>query len=242
MSRNRSRGFSVLELVVASSLFLFLLGIVFFLFRYGTRAFATANQRQGVQVEALRVMDSLQADLKRTASQSVSFLTGPSRTRTLGTVTVHRDAICLIGLKDWSNSYNPENFDESGSRPKWNRYWIYYATTDKDRGEMVRLKVDPEPAPGSPSQIQILHFAALCNDNPALNSFAGVTPAHSYLCHNVYDFSVSKERNKSFRISLKLQERRQLRPDGGKVEGLETYQLQMVVRPENTYPQDSTAR
>lgn len=240
MFRNLKRAFSVLELLVASSMFLFLLFIVFFFFRYGTRAFATANQRQGVQAESLRVMDSLQADLKRTASQSVMVLNDLSRTRSLGTATVHRDAICLISLKDWSSSYNPENFDESGSRPRWNRYWVYYATTDEDRGAMVRLKVDPEPAPVSPTKMQVLHFYALCNNNPALNNYGGVTPAYSYLCHNVYDFRASREGNNSFRISLKLQEKRQLRPDGGKTDGLETFQLQMVVRPENTYPQDLT--
>lgn len=105
---------------------------------------------------------------------------------------------------------------------------------------MVRLKADPEPPPISPLQMQILHFAALCNNNPALNNYAGATPPFSYLCRNVYDFSASREGNNSFRVSLKLQEKRQLRPDGGKVEGMETYQLQMVVRPENTYPQDLT--
>jgi hypothetical protein len=239
-NRRRHSAFSVLELAVACTLFLMVLGIVFFFFRYGTRAFVTANQRQGVQVDALRVMDGLQADLKRTASKSVLLLNNSGRTRTIESTTVHRDAISLISLKDWSDPNNTENFDLAGSQPKWNRYWVYYATNDDDRGSMVRLKVDPLPPPISPTPLTILKFANLCRDNPALNNFDGVTPPHSYLCRNLYEFKVDKEGNNSFRISLKLQEKRQLRPDGGVVKGMETYQLQLFVRPENTYPQDLT--
>ena len=219
MCPNRKRqAFSVLELVIASGLFLMLLGIVFFFFRYGTRAFITANQRQGVQADALRVMDGLQADLKRTASKSVLILNNSSRLRTIDTVSVHRDAISLISLKDWSDPNNTENFDLAGSQPKWNRYWIYYATTNEDRGAMIRL----------------------CRDDPKLNNFDGSTPLHSYLCRNLYEFKADRDGNNSFRLSLKLQEKRQLRPDGGVIQGMETYQLQMFVRPENTFPQDLT--
>lgn len=241
MCRSLSRrAFSVLELMVASGLFLMLLGIVFFFFRYGTRAFVTANQRQGVQADALRVMDGLQADLKRTASKSVLILNNSARTRTLDTTTVHRDAVSLISLKDWSNPNNTENFDLAGSQPKWNRYWVYYATTDDDRGRMVRLKIDPLPPPISPTPLAVIKFAGLCRDNPSLNQFDGAVPPHSYLCRNVYEFKADRDGNNSFRLSLKLQEKRQLRPDGGVVQGTETYQLQMFVRPENTYPQDLT--
>ncbi|MBX3172067.1 MAG: hypothetical protein KF760_31965 [Candidatus Eremiobacteraeota bacterium] len=230
----------MLELAIACMLFLGVLGIVFFFFRYGTRAFMTANQRQGVQADALRVMDGLQADLKRTAGKSVLILNNSARTRTIETATVHRDAISLISLKDWSDPNNTENFDLAGSQPKWNRYWIYYASNDQDRGALIRLKVDPLPPPISPIPLTILKFANLCRDNPSFNNFDGSVPAHSYLCRNVYEFKVDRDGNNSFRLSLKLQEKRQLRPDGGIVQGMETYQLQMFVRPENTYPQDLT--
>ena len=238
MCRNRARGFSVLELSVASALFLGLLGIVFFFFRYGTRAFVTANQRQGVQADALRVMDGLQADLKRTASKSVLILNSSSRTRLIDTTTVHRDAVSLVSLKDWTDTNNTENFDLAGSQPKWNRYWVYYGTTDQDRGAIIRLKVDPLPPPISPIPLTIVKFANLCHDNPASNNLDGSVPLHSYLCRNLYEFKVDRDGNNSFRLSLKLQEKRQLRPDGGVITGMETYQLQMYVRPENTYPQD----
>ncbi len=236
----KRRAFSVLELTIACTLFLLLLGIVFFFFRYGARAFVTANQRQGVQADALRVMDGLQADLKRTASKSVLILNNSSRIRLIEGVNVHRDALSLISLKDWSDPNNTENFDLSGSQPKWNRYWIYYATTDNDRGGMIRLKIDPLPPPISPTPLTIMKFVGLCHDDPSLNSFDGSVPLHTYLYRNLYEFKAEKEGNNSFRLSLKLQEKRQLRPDGGPVQGMETYQLQMFVRPENTYPQDLT--
>jgi hypothetical protein len=234
------RGFSILELSVACCIFMGVLAIVFFFFRYGTRAFVTANQRQGVQADALRIMDGLQADLKRTAGRSVLVLNDSSRVRSVDGVNVRRDAISLASLKDWSDPNNTENFDLAGSQPKWNRYWIYYASLDADRGSLIRLKIDPTPPPISPVPLTISKFANLCKDNPALNNFDGATPAHSELSHNIYEFKLDRESNNSFRISLKLQEKRQLTPGGVKAEGMETFQLQMYVRPENTYPQDLT--
>lgn len=232
------RGFSLLELAVACCMFLGVLSIVFFFFRYGTRAFITASQRQGVQADALRVMDGLQADLKRTAGRSVLILNDNSRVHMVDGVNVHRDAISLASLKDWSDPNNTENFDLAGSQPRWNRYWVYYATVDIDRASLIRLKVDPTPPPISPSPLTIAKFVNLCKDNTNLNSFEGATPAQSQLCRNVYEFKLDREGNNSFRASLKLQEKRQLRPGSGAVSGMETFQLQMYVRPENTYPQD----
>lgn len=237
----RNQAFSIMELMLACSLFMLLLGVIFLFFRFGTRAFITANQRQGVQADGLRVMDGLQADLKRTAGKSVRFLNNTNstgRTRTVDTVEVHRDVISLISLKDWTNPNDTENFDLSGAQPRWNRYWIYYATNDNDRGSLIRLKVDPHPAPISPTPLTIGKLLQICHDNPNSNLFEGQTPHFSYLCRNVYDFQVSQQGNNTFRISLSLQEKRQLRPDGGIVQGMETYQLQMDVRPENTFPQD----
>ncbi|MFN8607979.1 MAG: hypothetical protein U0931_10630 [Vulcanimicrobiota bacterium] len=239
-SPEKRRGFSILELAVACLMFLGVLSVVFFFFRYGTRAFITANQRQGVQADALRVMDGLQADVKRTAARSILILNDNSRIRPVGSANVHRDVISMAGLKDWSNLNDTENFDLAGSQPKWNRYWVYYATVDADRGTLIRLKVDPLPPPISPTALTIGKLLGLCKDNPALNNFDGATPAHSELSRNIYEFQIERQGNNSFRISLKLQEKRQLRPGGGAVSGMETFQIKMHVRPENTYPQDLT--
>jgi type II secretory pathway pseudopilin PulG len=230
--------FSIIELVVASSLFLGLLVVVFLFFRYGTRAFMTATQRQGVQADALRVMDGLQADMKRTSGSSVVFRNDASRTRLIDGVTVHRDAVCFAGLKDWSDPTSTENFDVTNAQPIWNRYWVYYATADADRGRLVRLKVDPTPPPIAPRRMLTGELDQLSRNDPSLNSYSGLTPAYVYLAANVYEFHCTSVSRNQFQVSLKLQEKRRLRPDGGTIQGFETYQLIMNVRPENTIPQD----
>lgn len=239
MSIARRRGFSLLELMVACSLFLGMLAVVFFFFRYGTRAFNTATQRQGVQADALRIMDGLQADLKRSSDTSILLANDAARTRVVDGVTVHRDAISFITLKNWSNPADVDNFEVPGGQPKWNRYWVFYATTNADRGQMVRLKVDPSPPPIAPIPLTMSDLSHLIQDDPSLNLFQGAVPAFVFLARNVYDFSVTRAAANEFSISCKLQERRQLRPDGGIIQGVETYQLLMRVRPENTYPQEN---
>lgn len=237
MSQSR-KAFSLIELVVACMIFITLLAVVFLFFRYGTRAFVTATQRQGVTADALRVMDGLQAELKRTSGTSVLFKHDASRTRTVDGATVQRDVVSFISLKDWTDPTNTENFDVLGAQPKWNRYWVFYATTDADRGNLVRLKVDPVPPPIAPRRLAMDELNLLCRDDPSLNSYDGVTPAFVYLARNVYEFNFEAQQGYQYNISLKLQEKRRLRPDGGVVSGMETYQLLMTVRPENTVPQD----
>lgn len=237
MSRSR-RAFSVIELLVASVMFLSLLGVVFLFFRYGTRAFAIANQRQGVQADALRVMDGLQSELKRTSGSSVLFKRDLTRIRTVEGSPVHRDVVSFVSLKDWTDPTNTENFDVLNAQPKWNRYWVFYATTDQDRGNLVRLKVDPLPPPVAPRRLALDELDLLCRNDPALNSYGGITPAFVYLARNVHEFRFEANSINQYQISLKLREKRRQRPDGGPVQGDETYQLIMSVRPENTVPQD----
>ena len=234
----KTTAFSLIELMLACSLFIGLLTVVFLFFRFGTRAFMTATQRQGVQADALRVMDGLQSDLKRTSGASVTCKRDASRIRNIAGIPVHRDVVSFAGLKDWSDPSSTENFDVTNAQPIWNRYWIYYATTQDDRGSIVRLKFDPLPPPVSPRRLTTPELDSLCFDNPSLNTHDGLTPAFVYLAKNVYEFRFEVASHNHFQISLKLQEKRRLRPDGGKVEGLETYQLIMNVRPENTVPQE----
>lgn len=238
MSPTPSRGFSLIELLVASSLFMGLLVVIFLFFRYATRAYVTATQRQGVQADALRVMDGLQADLRRTSGTSIHFRNDASRTRIIEGVTVHRDVLSFVGLQEWSDPTNTQNFDVTNAQPIWNRYWVFYATNNQDRGTLIRLKVDPTPPPIAPKRLTSTELTDLCRDDPSLNRFHGINVGHVALAHNVFDFQVHSSGRNQLQISLKLQEKRRLRPDGSKIEGQETYQLLMNVRPENTVPQD----
>lgn len=227
----RSRGYSLIELLVACSLFLVVLAIVFLFFGFGTRAFQTASQRQGVQSDALRVLDGLQSDLKRSAGSSVTRVT---RQRLVETQNVQRDAICFAALKDWSNIHDSDNFDLLTAQPKWNRYWVYYATNDSDLGQMIRLKVDPSPPPVAP--IPLPNVASLLQNDPQTVSYNGQRPDFSYLARNVLEFSVTVAGDYEYLIILRLRELAPPKPGGGTTRLHETYELRMGVHPENTYP------
>lgn len=224
---------SLIELLVACSLFLSVLAIVFFFFSFGTRAFQTASQRQGAQSQALRVMDSLQADLKRSAGPSVTMA---SRQRIIDGVTVQRDALNFISLKDWSNIHDSENFNLLTAQPRWNRYWTYYATTDQDGGRLIRHSVDPMPAPNGP--IPLNDILPLLRDDPLTNLFNGRVPAHSQLADNVYEFKIERsvEDPFSFLFTLRFRELSPLKPGGTNVRQYDTYELVLGVTPENTFP------
>jgi len=217
--------------LVACSLFLVVLAIVFLFFGFGTRAFQTASQRQGVQSDALRVLDGLQSDLKRSAGSSVTWV---SRQRLVDTQTVKRDAICFAALKDWSSIHDSDNFDLLTAQPKWNRYWIYYATVNQEMGQMVRLKVDPSPPPIAP--IPLPNVVSLLQDDPQSNNYNGQRPDFSYLARNVLEFSVQEVSSYEYLIVLKLRELAPPKPGGGPTRLHETYELRMGVHPENTYP------
>jgi prepilin-type N-terminal cleavage/methylation domain-containing protein len=240
MLRLSRKAFSLIELLVGVSLFSLLLIVVFAFFRFGTRAFQTASQRQGVQSDALRVMDGLQQEMKRTAADSVTVESGVGRTRIVGAHTLPRHAVCFGGLKNWQDLASSEDYDLASGQPRWNRYWVFYATRDKDRGELLRLHVNPVPPPVAAKPMPNSELLDLIKDNPQLNRYRGNTPAVTQLARNVYEFSVSPVgvEKEEFRISLKLQEVRLPRPGESAVrrEGLEIYQLVMNVRPENTFP------
>jgi hypothetical protein len=232
-------GLSLTELIFATAMFSSMLVIVFFFFRYGSRAFVTATQRQGVQSEALRVMDSIQSDLARTAISSVlPKNSGPdlTRQRTINSEVVQRDVLSFVTLQNWTNPQDSHNFNVvEGGQPIWNRYLVYYATRDQDKGLLFRLKIDPSPPPISPLPMLNTKLNLVTRDNPDLNAYDGRRPECMTLAKNVHEFSVLTD-GERVQISLKLRERRQNRPDGGPAKGEEAYELQLLVRPQNTYP------
>lgn len=234
---DRRGGYTLMELMVAVSIFLGLLAIVFFFFQFGARAFRSALQKQGVQSDALRVMDSLQADFRRTTAPSVLIR---SRQRTVAGVAVGRDAVSFSSLKDWSNPHDSDNFDLITAQPKWNRYWVYYATQNQDRGSLLRVRLDPSPPPVAPLPLTLAEFSAVLQDNPNANLYQGGRPTTSTLCTNVYAFEFRPPDHGEYRLVLKLREKRAPRPGQGRmVEAEDTYEIVTSLRAENTYPQDS---
>ncbi len=75
-------------------------GLIFSFFSYGTRAFAQANAKHGLQADALRTMESLQKELKRSTLASISLKNDNSRVITVDGKSVHRDVITLAALQN----------------------------------------------------------------------------------------------------------------------------------------------
>lgn len=253
--RGTQEGFSLIELVASAGIFLLLSILIFAFFRFGTRSFQEANTRHGLQIDALRVIESVQAELKRCNIASFDHLhgTADSREATATEGTMDRDAICFATLQDWHDKTNPNNFDLETQAPLWNRYLIYYATRE-ETGRLIRLKIDPNPPPNGARQLPRDDFDGLVFDNPSLNKFDGKTSPYVELAKNVLEFKVltrsdsadtdaidadvaSKLERGEILVSLKLKQKKQKGPVGpGPIRNFDYYELRVNLRPENSYP------
>ena len=228
----------MIELMFAVGLFLGVSILIFAFFRYGVRSFAKANQKHGMQTDALRTIESLQVELKRSAIASVLVENDSARSLTIEGEIVQRDVISFATLKNFRDISNSENYDPDTGAPLWNRYLVYYATKD-EIGRMIRLKVDPDPAPEGPLPMLKDDFDRLYYDNPNTNSFEGQTPQFVELAKNVYDFRISDPERGSYSISLKLKEERL--QEAVTVERRRThdyYEIKLSISPENSFPND----
>jgi len=51
-----------------------------------------------------------------------------------------RDGVCFVSMLDWTRS---DSFNALESRPNWDRYLVYYATTERPSGRLVRMAINP---------------------------------------------------------------------------------------------------
>ena len=229
----RARGFSLLELVIACALFTTLSVLIFSFFRYGTRAFYAVNQKNGLRTDALRTVESLQAELKRSAQSSVYLENSATRDLLVDGQTVDRDVIAFATLKDWRDRTSSENFDLETGAPKWNRYWVFYATKEPE-GRLIRHKVDPNPPPEAPIPMISEEVETLFYDDPQTNSFDGQTPPFATLAKNVYSFKIGDFQGGSYPVTLKLREKhKQEAAEQGLRRDYDYYELKLRIAPEN---------
>lgn len=234
------RGFSLIEVMVAVGMFLGVSVLIFAFFRYGVRSFAQANQKHGMQMDALRTIESLQMELKRSTLASVlrdAKDNTSARTISVDGEDVQRDVISFATLENFRDINNSENYDRSTGAPLWNRYWIYYATTEPE-GRIIRMKVAPDPPPEGPLPLRRSDFDRLHYDNPGTNTFEGENPQYVVLAKNVYHFSIEKSGG-SFLVFLKLREKHQ--KEAVKVKQrreYDYYEMKVSITPENSFPND----
>lgn len=173
----RHRGFTILELLVASFVLALLVTGIFFSFDYGARSFRISTARQGIQGELTRAYDSLRHDLRRSHARTVTIV---PRTVTVDGTPRRRDGLCLGGLIDWNR---PESFDAVNGLPRWDRYILYYATAD---GQLVRSYLDPADPDFSPVAYDPLDPNLHMKDDPASNG--GEQTGYSVLSRSLLEF------------------------------------------------------
>ena len=195
--------------------------LAFGMFSFGSRAFRLGSLRSGLQAEARRVYSQLDWDLRRTDMSTLSLVTSaddPMRQvpNVSGTL-VERDGVCMANLRDWRSA---GSYDATTLRPRWDRYVVYFATTEPTGGRLLRQVLEPAGAPYNAP------FAGLALD-PAVPG--------DVLAQHVEEFKVSRDATTdSIVVQLKLRERGGQKPGTAGKNLDETLELGLQVGPENT--------
>lgn len=204
------KGHTLIELLVGMAILALLIGVIFLAFDYGTASFRRANDRQGAQGEMARALTAMQADLRRSHYRTITALTLNASPR--------RDALALGSLKDWRD---PGSFDGVNGLPKWDRYVLYYATS---QGWLVRALLDPTAPDHSPVAFANLDPASFCHDDPGLN----LAPQTSF---TVLTRAVDEFQAEAPPFAEHVEVRLRLDPDHR-----QRLESRLDITPENTWP------
>lgn len=230
--RGRQHGFTLVEALSTLVVFGFFLGILFLTIAWGFRAFSVAVSRSDVTTEARRLSLFIEREL-----QSSSYFSVAPSARSLG--TERRDAVCFVSRNDWSV---PGAFNTTKGVPEWNRYFLYYATTKKPQGELVRLSINPTTLPpDQAAEVGAFPYSRY-SSNP--DSFLPDKPSSGYpaevetarvIASSVQHFEVSMRpvtQELELRILLRQNGMMARRANGDREGG--TFELQYLVQPQNT--------
>lgn len=221
---------SLLEVTLASALFLILVGVAFYIFDYGVRASLLANTRGNLQTQATRTLLGLQADLRRSSYGSLTILSRPA---TCNGAAVQRDALCFLGVGDWNQ---PNAYNATYGVPAFDRYIVYYATTEDPLGRIVRSVYPATIVNCTVTPWSGFSASQHCNNNPNLNTGQ---LGFALLAADVRDFTVLDGDNQQAGARLQLMRLSALTgPSGGRKKPDSNYQMEMLVFPENTWPRE----
>lgn len=224
------RGFTLLEVMLASSLFLILVVVAFRIFEFGAWATSTTNQRHNLQSAATRTMLSLQNDLLRSALASVSL---QRRTLSINGITVHRDGVAFAAMSDWND---PAGFDSTMGAASYDRYLVYYATSDTEGARLIRsLYQGPSPRTAVPRALVGFSVSTHMQDVPTSNPSSQLS--YTLLAEGVREFSVW-DGGSGIRASLVLFRAGARRAAEGLQKHDQSYEFEIEVVPLNTWPRD----
>ncbi len=132
----------MLEVSLACALLSLALLACFQLFLWGTRSFQFAQKRLGLEGEGRLIRSALRQDLMRADGNLARFETARSSTNPEAQL-VPRHAYCIPGLLNWNQA---TSFDTQEAVPRWDCYWIVYATLGAE-GRLLKRQVRPAGAP-----------------------------------------------------------------------------------------------
>lgn len=221
------RGFSLLETVLATGFLALVTLLAFSLFGSGSRSLQLTVLRQDLQTQAQRTRMLFDRDVRRGSELVLSVANGAARqTVSVFGGTVQRDALAVATLDDW---LTPASYDPVDSRPLWDQYVVYYATTEPE-GRLIRQVIQSGappytgPLPLGPAQL---------DDDPAVN--AGTIVTTQVLATSVDAFEVLVNPDGIVEASLRLRRAGMKRPDGAE-NADESLELDFFIRPENSPP------
>lgn len=223
-----TRGFTLIEAMVAISLLAIILGGSFVFFRMGSRGFFKAVNKSGAVGELQRATRVLQKDVEMTNFVSVGV---HNRVTTTSKGDFSRDGLAVAGLSSWADS---SNFEAGTELPKWDRWEIFYATTE-DSARLYKMEIDRAHPGGNYYPLEPMGNIGKYMSNDPL-SVKGSTRI-TRLCQNVREFSVESDpltQNVKLKLVLFNRLGKQMTSEKNVEETLET---QYEILPLNTYPE-----
>ncbi len=226
MIRNRA-GSGLLEVVFALGLLALLIATFFSMLDLSVRSFQAALVKHNIQADTQRISYRLAEDLRCSHFFTISNI----ELRSNGG-NFDRHTLCIAAVKDWAQ---PGAIDPGTSRPKWDRYVLYYCQR-QNRDEPVTRLFRCWLKPANPQEMGQFAFPAL---NPSIHckpdpSTVSEIESFSMLSELVESFTTVPTENSQWRVKFKLrQQRAQKRGNKSLDEVLETT---VQIRPENTFP------
>lgn len=209
---------TLIEVTLTMFMLSLLTVLLFSAFEMGTRVFRDTTVRQSSenQLRAIKLL------FERDASHT-NIWNCDVRADTAGTFS--RDAISMSALDDWKDD---SNYDATTLRPLWNRYLVWYATTNSPTGSLYRQVISPSvPAGGLITPYPI-------SSDPEAHTNVVYTRT---LSEDVLDFKTGMNfNNMTISATIQLQAKGGQRP-GANVKTEENLKVEFIFQPKNNWPQ-----
>ena len=225
----KSRGFSVLELIISMSLLLLVSGTLFFLFRMCSSNFQVGMTRQSLQSQLRRISARLNLDIRQSSFYTISEAAASINVdMEPGIVPARRDAVCLG---------HPNGFDPITGLTVWDKYTVYTATLDLPRGRLVTYRVGASAGvvPGTTQQPWGNFLISLVSYT-TVPSLKAETNTLKTLTRDLHQFQVDRDLSNQMVVVRVAVRGERGRTAEGRRSTAESAEMVFRYRAENTWP------